>query len=258
MDGGNLGTEKVHPWKAFSVKFPARTALKTTLISGTTIGLMTLGLAAASAHVEATPDTSAANSYALVTFNIPHGCNDSPTTKMTINLPQEITTVMPTVNPNWTISETTEKLATPQKLPNGSEVTERTSQIIYTAKTPLDPHQRDTFVLSVQLPDAAGKTIYFPTLQTCTVGQTDWKDIPAAGANEDSVKSPAPSVKITAADSTTSSHDSHAADTSSASEASQHDGGSQVPGWIGFAAGIVGLILGSVALVRTRKKPSSN
>ncbi len=155
-----------------------RRALKATLIAGATIGLMTAGLSAASAHVDISPDSTAAGSYSLLTFSVGHGCNGSPTTKMTIDLPKELSDATPTVNPNWTISKTTEKLATPQKLANGSSVTERTSQIIYTAKTPLDAHQRDALALSLQLPDKVGETLYFPTLQTCETGEPNCVPLP--------------------------------------------------------------------------------
>jgi periplasmic copper chaperone A len=235
-----------------------RRTLKTTLAVTATGALMGLGLAAASAHVEATPDSTAANSYSLLTFSVPHGCDGSATTKLTITLPEEINAATPTVNPNWTISETTEKLATPKKLATGSFINERTSQIIYTAKTPLDPHQRDTFVLSLQLPDTAGKTIYFPTLQNCVKGQTDWKDIPAKGQTEDDVKAPAPSVEVTAAMAGADDHAHGAADAADAAAVTTtDDGGSQAPGWIGLGAGLAGLVLGGIAFLRTRGAKTS-
>ncbi len=222
-------------------------ALKATLVAGATVGLMTMGLAAASAHVEITPDSTAAGSYSLLTFGVGHGCNGSPTTKVTINLPQEVNDATPTVNPNWTISKTTEQLATPQKLSNGSSVTERTSQVIYTAKTPLDAHQRDALVLSLQLPETAGKTLYFPTLQNCETGETNWADVATAGQDPESLKAPAPMIAVTAAEAS-----STAAATPAAAVEPVTGGGSQAPGWIGLIAGVLGLAMAGVALARTR------
>jgi hypothetical protein len=151
----------------------------------------------------------------------------------------------------------TEKLAEPRTLANGSSVTERTSQIVYTAKTPLDPHQRDAVVLSVQLPDAAGKTLYFPTLQTCEVGQTNWAAIPADGQDPESIDDPAPGIAVSAAvDASGDAASQEAAPTqavagqSSATVAAP--AGSTAPGWIGLVAGLLGLVLGGVALGRTR------
>jgi len=235
---------------------------KTTLALGATAGLMALGLGAASAHVDATPDSTAANSYSLLTFSVPHGCSGSPTTSLKITLPEELNSVTPTVNPNWTISESTEKFVTPRTLADGSKITERTSAVTYTAKTPLDPHQRDTFTLSLQVPDTAGKTLYFPTLQTCEKGSTDWKDIPAAGASEDSVQSPAPSLTVTAAVAAGADHGSHGTTdgtTNSASAASGENAGNDGaawPAWLGFGAGVAGLVLGGLAFIRSGRTVS--
>ncbi|MCY0905596.1 YcnI family protein [Arthrobacter sp. H14-L1] len=235
-----------------------RRALKATLIAGATIGLMTAGLSAASAHVDISPDSTAAGSYSLLTFSVGHGCNGSPTTKMTIDLPKELSDATPTVNPNWTISKTTEKLATPQKLANGSSVTERTSQIIYTAKTPLDAHQRDALALSLQLPDKVGETLYFPTLQTCETGETNWVEVAAAGQDPESLKAPAPLVTVTAAQAAPSTTTAAGAASGgganvAGADTGNSDSASQAPGWIGLAAGVLGLGMGGVALARTRK-----
>lgn len=226
--------------------------LKTTLALGATSGLMLLGLGSASAHVSATPTETAAGAYTLVTFAVGHGCDGSPTTAMTITLPKELNDATPTVNPNWTISKATEKLDTPVTLPNGSKISERTASITYTAKTPLDAHQRDTFTLSLQLPDAAGTTLHFPTLQKCETGQTDWKEIPAAGADHDSVDAPAPELTITAAVAG-DAHGAHGADAASES-AETSDGGTTWPAWLGLGAGLAGLVLGGLAFLRTSRK----
>lgn len=226
--------------------------LKTTLAVGATASLMMLGLGSASAHVSATPTETAAGAYSLVTFSVGHGCEGSPTTAITITLPDELNDATPTVNPNWTITTAKQKLDTPRTLANGSKISERTESITYTAKTPLVDHQRDTFTLSVQLPETAGTTLHFPTLQTCETGQTDWKEIPAAGADHDSVKAPAPELTVTAAVAE-DAHGGHDAAASVAS-ASTSDAGTTWPAWLGLGAGLAGLILGGLAFWRTTRK----
>lgn len=225
--------------------------LKTSAALGTTAGLMLLGLGAASAHVSATPTETAAGAYSLVTFAVGHGCDGSATTSLTITLPDELNDATPTVNPNWTISKATQKLDTPRTLANGSKISERTSSITYTAKTPLLDGQRDTFTLSLQLPDAAGTTLHFPTLQSCEVGQTDWKEIPAAGADHDSVEAPAPEVTITAAVAG-DGHGGHGAMAVASEEAD--DAGTSWASWLGLGAGLAGLILGGMAFMRSSRK----
>ncbi len=204
------------------------------------------------------PDKTAANSYALLTFGIPHGCDTFGTTKVTITLPAELNDAQPTVNPNWTVEKVEEQLPEPKALDNGTSITKRTSQIIYTAKAPLDPHLRDALVLSVKLPDTPGKTLYFPTLQNCEQGQTDWSEIPQEGQDHDSVKSPAPSVTVTEA--VTDEHAGHGAATGAASGAAHDmdqatsvtDNGAQARSWAGLIAGVGGLLLGGLAFLRRR------
>jgi uncharacterized protein YcnI len=223
--------------------------------------LLLTAAAGASAHVGVSPDKTAANSYALLTFGIPHGCEESGTTKVAITLPAELNDAQPTVNPNWTVEKVTEQLAEPKKLADGSSITKRTSQIVYTAKAPLDHELRDALVLSVKLPDAAGSTLYFPTLQTCETGQTDWTEIAKDGQDPHSLKAPAPSITITEA------ADAHAAGghaaTTAAADTEQAgavtDSGAEARSWAGLAAGLGGLVLGGVAFARSssRRKAES-
>ena len=237
-------------------KSSLRRALSATGIAGGTAALMMAGLAGASAHVSINPDKTTANSYALLTFGVPHGCDTSGTTKLTINLPEELTDATPTVNPNWTVEKVTQTLPEPKKLADGTSITKRTSQIVYTAKAPLDPHLRDALVLSVKLPDSAGKTLYFPTLQNCELGQTNWAEIPKDGQDPHSLKAPAPSVSVTAAGAAAA--DGHmAASISTEQAASVTDDGSQARSWAGLIAGVAGLGLGGAAFFRSRSAKAS-
>ena len=63
-----------------------RRTLTATAVAGSTAALVLAGISSASAHVGVTPDKTTANSYALLTFGIPHGCEKSGTTKVTITL----------------------------------------------------------------------------------------------------------------------------------------------------------------------------
>ena len=65
--------------------------------------------------------------------------------------------------------------------------------------TPLPDGYRDVFELAMTIPaDAAGTTLYFPTIQTCEQAETPWIDIPSAGQSEDDLEHPAPSVAVVA------------------------------------------------------------
>jgi uncharacterized protein YcnI len=227
------------------------------------------GVSAASAHVTISPNNAEANSYALLTFGVPHGCGESGTTKVTITLPEELNDATPTVNPNWNVEKVVQTFPEPKKLADGTSITKRTAQIVYTAKTPLDAHLRDALVLSVKLPDTAGKTLYFPTLQTCEQGQTDWAEIPRNGQSEDELKSPAPSLAVAAASGAGHGHaaavQANSADGGAGSNGSTghdnsagNDSGAQARSWAGLVAGIAGLGLGGAALFRTRARKTAN
>jgi uncharacterized protein YcnI len=225
-----------------------RRSLAAAAATGGAAALLLAAAGGAAAHV--------GNSPALLTFAVPHGCDESATTKVAITLPAELNDAQPTVNPNWTVEKVTEQLAEPKKLADGTSITKRTSQIVYTAKAPLEHQLRDTLVLSAKLPDAAGTTLYFPTLQTCETGQTDWSQIPADGQDPHSLKTPAPSVTVTEAAST-GGHGAVAAASHSTEQASAvTDGGAEARSWAGLAAGVGGLVLGGTALVRSTARRS--
>ncbi|KRA29708.1 MULTISPECIES: YcnI family copper-binding membrane protein [unclassified Nocardioides] len=231
-------------------------------LSGTAaLAIVALSAGAASAHVTVTPNTTAAGSYAVLTFSVGHGCEGSPTTKLAIAMPEEIPSVTPTVNPNWTVEKVAEKLDKPIKDAHGNEITERIAQVVYTAKTPLPDGYRDTVELSVQLPEAAGETFAFPVVQSCAKGQTGWTETAADGQDAEELEHPAPTVTVTEA-SGEGHHGGAATDDDGdkgdadheAKEADDKDDDGNGLAIGGLVAGIGGLALGGVALARSGKK----
>lgn len=199
---------------------------------------------AAFAHVGASSDATAPGGRAIVTFSVPHGCEGSATEVVTIDVPESIPAVTPTINPLWTV----EKVMVPLDEPIETEyetLTERVGQVIYTAiDAPLQDGFRDTFELSVTLPDGEpGDVIAFPTTQTCEVGTAEW-------VGED-----APSVTLSDA----VAADGHGgaesdADTASLTSSTTASGSSddliaRILGGLGLVAGTAALTL---ALVRRR------
>lgn len=225
-----------------------RRALSATVVAGGTAALLLAGVGPAAAHVTVTPDKTEANGYAVLTFAFSHGCEGAATNKVTITLPQQLNDATPTINPNWTVEKVTETLAEPRKLADGSSITKRTSQIVYTAKEPVADGLRDTLALSAKLPDAAGTTLHFPTLQSCETGQTDWAQIPADGQDGHDLEAPAPSLTVTTAG---SSEHGTATSAEPAAETTTNDAGADARSWGGLVAGLGGLALGGVALARS-------
>ena len=216
-------------------------------------GLLTLGLAApASAHVTVTPSDTAAGAFTVLTFSVPHGCDGSATTGITIQIPEEILSVTPTRNPYYDVEKTMVTLDEPVEDAHGNSVTERVGEVVYTSNAPLPDGERDTMELSLQLPDAAGETLAFPVIQTCQKGETGWTEVPAEGQDEEELEHPAPTVTITEA-----TGDAHGAATTEPAEATDDSDDSEDGNGlaiVGLVVGAAGVIVGGTALSRTRRQ----
>ncbi|MEV7963359.1 YcnI family copper-binding membrane protein [Oerskovia paurometabola] len=237
-----------------------------TVAAATTL-LLALGASGASAHVSVNPDTTTAGSYALLTFGVPHGCGESATTKVSIQIPEPITSVTPTVNPGWDVEKVMVTLATPIDDGHGGQLTERVGEIVYTARTPLPDGYRDALVLSTKLPDTVGETLVFPTVQTCQEGESAWVQVAAEGEDPHDLDLPAPTLTITEAE---EAHgDVETVSDAAASEAASADGtddtadaaGSSdepsslplVLSGVALVLGAAGLVLGGAAFARRPK-----
>ena len=209
---------------------------RTIALSSAALGAgVLLALAAplsASAHVGVTASTTAAGAYSVLTFSVGHGCDGSPTQQIAITIPDGIDAVTPTVNPNWTISRVTEALDEPIAEDDGDEITDRTSQVIYTATTPLAADQRDTFELSLALAGEEGDVLEFPTLQSCEIGETNW------------IGDEVPAVTLTAA---VASDDHHSSPEVSTGSTTEPDVLARVLGILGLVVGAVGIVIGVTA-----------
>nr|WP_083962317.1 YcnI family protein [Hoyosella altamirensis] len=199
----------------------------------------------AAAHVTVSANTTEAGRYAVLTVGVPHGCDGSATTSVAIQIPEAFTSVTPTVNPNWDVEKVMEQLDPPVDDGHGGQITERVAEVVYTANTPLPDDLRDTFELSVRLPDAPGETLHFPAIQTCEEGETAWTQIATEGQDADDFDYPAPLVTLTAAS---------ADDDTDATAAADNDT-SGVSGVSVAALGlsVVAVVLGGAALARTRR-----
>ncbi|WP_062430740.1 YcnI family copper-binding membrane protein [Herbidospora daliensis] len=223
------------------------------------LGLVLLGASPASAHVTVTPSTTVAGSYTVLTFSVPHGCDGSSTTSVAVSMPEQIIAVTPTVNPGWDVEKKMEKLDTPVDNGHGGQYTERVDQVVYTAKTPLPEGLRDTFELSLKLPEEAGAKLVFPAIQKCEKGETPWTEVTEEGAEEP--EHPAPFIVLTAAEPAPAENTASAAPTiapvqasaESASADSDGSGGSGLVGWAGLVLGAIGAAAGVTALLRGRK-----
>ena len=200
--------------------------------------------APAGAHVSPSPGEVPAGGYSTVFFQVPHGCDGSPTTKVAIRIPEGVSAVKPEVVAGWTASTTTAALAQPITM-HGKEITTRVSEVTWTGG-PLADDQFQRFGISMKLPDdEVGTELAFPTVQTCVPGSTSWIEIPEEGKAEPD--KPAPMLTLAKA-----SGDGH-----------RHGGGSmdhsehnnvETVAWIGLGTAITGLVLSIIALIVAAQK----
>jgi uncharacterized protein YcnI len=218
----------------------------------------------ASAHISPTPSEVPADGFTAVSLTVGHGCDESPTKQLTVEVPEQLNEVSPQVQPGWDIEVVTEDLAEPIDDGEGGEITERASQVVYTAQqgNELPPHFRDVFTLGFRTPDAEGEYLFFKTVQTCVEGETPWieeytgegeepehpspavligpaDDGHGGGAEAEEAEEEAPEAEEVAA--TAAADDSDDSDTSTGIAVA------------GLVAGLLGLGAGGLALVRSRK-----
>jgi len=229
---------------------PSRRTLARLGATAGAAGLLTLSAAApAAAHVTITPSDTAAGAYTVLTFSVPHGCDGSPTTRITIQVPEEVVSVTPTRNAFYGVEKKMERLDDPVEDAHGNTVTERVGQVVYTSKLPLPDGYRDTLELSLQLPDTPGETLAFPVIQKCEKGQTGWTEVPAEGQDPDELEHPAPAVTITEAGGSPASETA----SGSAPEPDSDDDDGNGLAVAGLVLGAVGIAVGTAALSRTRR-----
>jgi uncharacterized protein YcnI len=224
-------------------------------------GVLTLALAGtAGAHVTANPAEGPSDGYATISFQVPHGCEESPTTQVRIQIPPSVASATPAVHPLWNV-ETKEGKKDPVEL-HGEKITRGVSEVIYTAKQPLPPDRLDLLPISVKLPAGKeGDPVYFPTIQKCAKGETRWIQIPAEGESPDDLESPAPAVTLEAAEgghgggATAQAEESEpAAQVQAAGTVTDDDDGAPV--WlavVALAVGAAGLLAGGAALAASRR-----
>lgn len=230
---------------------PSRALRRLAVGSALGLGATALVAGAASAHVTVTPSTTASGAYSVLTFSNGHGCEGSPTTRISISIPDGIFAVTPTRHADYTIEKVMETLDEPVDDGHGGQYTERVSEVVYTATTPLPDGYRDAFELQLKLPEGeAGDQLAFPTIQTCETGETAWIDETVEGEPEPD--SPAPAFTLTAA--TDDGHGGGSDAEPTAAAADESESGTGPLGWIALALGAGGLLLGGAAFVRSGAK----
>lgn len=131
--------------------------------------------ALANAHVVLDRPQARAGSYHRADLVVGHGCEGSPTRRVTVFLPQGFATARPQPKPGWTLEVERTPLAEPV-LVHGRPVNDAVTRITWTGG-PLPDAHFEQFGLLVQVPATPGR-LFFRVLQECEQGAIDWAQLP--------------------------------------------------------------------------------
>ncbi|WP_029145666.1 DUF1775 domain-containing protein [Microbacterium luticocti] len=227
-------------------RFPRSARLATGVLAGTALAIA-LPLAA-SAHVEVDPASAPAGATTPLSFGFHHGCDDSPTTSLTITIPEGVGNATPVYEGGWTIDRTLGE----NKVP---------TSITFTADTPIQTGVAASVSVDVLFDTAAsGKTLVFPVVQKCVTGSTSWSQVAEDGQSAEDLDHPAPVVTVGPAAATgASSHGDHATGAADPGSAASTGAAASDPvaRWLaggGLVAGVAGLVVALVATTRRRDR----
>lgn len=137
-----------------------------------------------------------AETFYRAVVQITHGCGDSPTTSVSVTVPEGAVGARPMAKPGWTITTTRGPYARSYPFVHG-EISEGVKEIVWSGGR-LAADEFDEFVFLVRISDVfpVGSVVYFPTVQTCEAGARHWTQIPAPGQAGDMLAEPAPAVRV--------------------------------------------------------------
>jgi uncharacterized protein YcnI len=224
-------------------------SVRVVLVAAAATAVAVLGFApAASAHVTIQGGPAQAGGDARIAFLVPTESDTASTTKLEVAFPTDkpIPSVATTPIAGWSVSVDTTKLATPIKTDDG-EVNEIVSKVTWAANSPdsaIKPGQFLEFPVALgSLPDT--DKIIFKVLQTYSDGSVvRWIDEPTTNGTEP--EHPAPVLTLTKAGADASPPAAPVA----APPAT--DRTSRTFAIVGAVLGLLGLVLGALALFRTR------
>lgn len=217
------------------------------IIAGATAGLA-LAIAvplAASAHVHVTPEDASAGATTRLAFSFSHGCEDSPTTAIVIDVPEGIGNTTPVLDGAWSIERTLGDDGTP-------------TQVRFIAVEPIEGGVAASVSLDVLIDSSSANTdIAFPVTQECVDGSTAWVEVADEGEDAEQLEAPAPVLAVGAAVEDGDGHghsdaeSSEHADADSATDAAAS--ADPIARWLAGGALVAGIAALVVALLRKRR-----
>ncbi|HEX2012374.1 MAG TPA: YcnI family protein [Roseateles sp.] len=151
----------------------------------------------AQAHVVLDQPEAPAGSAYRAALRVSHGCAGSPTTAVTVQLPEGLRHVKAQPKPGWTLNIRKARLARPDES-HGKPVGEGTVEISWVAQGEANQLQDDwfdEFVLRATLPERTG-ALWFKVLQRCVQGEQAWTEVPTEGQSGAALKAPAARLRL--------------------------------------------------------------
>ncbi len=155
--------------------------------------VLCLGCSTAFAHPSFDQKTIPTGVVAKADLMVTHGCGQSPTIKVVVEIPEEVLAVTPRVKQGWTI-ETVESKLSRNRVVFGMERSKYTSQIIWSGGS-LSSDFFDVFSFIV-IPPIEAATLYFPTTQYCVEGVDAYTGVPDPSTPEKDMENLAPSLNV--------------------------------------------------------------
>lgn len=223
---------------------------------------LALAIAApASAHVTANPNEGPAGGFFKTDFRVGHGCDGSPTTEVSVEIPGNVTSVHPQQVAGWNIETRMGELDEPIES-EGETITEGIREVTWTAEEPLPDAHMQEFGVSMALPEGeSGEPLWFPFVQSCEEGEHAWIEVPDSVEEWGDLDEPAPYVVLGAGEEG-GEEESAAADgtamgedeiRSIAAEEASDTEPSNALALLGVILGAIGIAFGITANLRARK-----
>lgn len=212
----------------------------------------------ASAHVTANvAGTAEQGGFAKVSFRVPNERDDAATTKLEIFLPaaHPLAFVSVRAAAGWSAEAEKSKLATPVRM-KGSTLTRAVAKIVWTGGQ-IGTGRFEEFDVSMGPLPTNVTTLAFTAVQTYSDGEVVRWDQPHAGGAEEP-EHPAPMIELVPASQAEGAmaHNvrQSSVDLAAAKSGDADEGTARALGWLGLAAGLAGLVLGGLSLLRGRRR----
>lgn len=155
----------------------------------------------ADAHVVLEAKQAAVGTAYKAVFSVPHGCEGSPTTEVSVAIPEGVIAVKPMPKPGWKLSLQKGAYARSYAFYHGETKSEGVKQVTWSGGELPDDYF-DQFVLSTFIAGelAPGSKLAFPVTQKCASGELRWHEVAAAGQDAHSLEHPAPQLQLVAGD----------------------------------------------------------